>query len=364
MALIVKELVTILRDRRSRMVLIGPPLFQLFLFGFAATLEVKNVSLAILDQDHGYWARELTRRFAGAPIFTTIRSIPGMADIRPLIDRQKVILVVNIPQHFSADIKAGRPAKVQVILDGRRSNASQIVQGYVAVIVQNLDRDIARAQGLPPPPSVIVARNWFNPNLIYRWFTVPNLIGTIGMVLGLSVTALSIAREREIGTFDQLLVSPLTPTEIIIGKTIPSLLVGLLNGTVFLLISKFLFEIPFTGSLLLLYAGLTLYLLAVIGIGLFISALAQTQQQAFLGSFVFIAPAILLSGFASPVENMPDWLQTFTLINPLRHFIVIVNGLFTKDMPFETVLTNAWPLALIALVTMTSAVWLFHRSMK
>ena len=363
-SLIVKELLAILRDRRGRMVLILPPILQLFIFAFAATLEVKNVSMAVLDQDQGRWAYELVQRFAGSPTFRDIRHIVSVAEIRPLIDSQKVILVVHVPQDFSSDIEAGRPADVQLILDGRRSNAAQIVQGYATEIVQDLNLTIATKRNQPGSPSLLVVRNWFNPNLEYHWFTVPSLIGTVGLLLGLSVTALSIARERELGTFDQLLVSPLHPAEILIGKTIPSLIVGLFNGTIFLLIAIFVFRIPFTGSILLLYASLTVYMISVIGVGLFISSLSQTQQQAFLGAFVFAAPAILLSGFATPVENMPDWLQTFTLINPLRHFLVIVNGLFTKDMPIGTVFENAWPLILIALTTMTSAAWLFRRRME
>ena len=363
-ALIVKELLAILRDRRGRTVLIVPPILQLFLFAFAATLDVKSVSMAVLDQDRGRWAHELVERFAGSPTFTEIRSVAGPAEIRALIDAQEVILVVQIPQGFSGDIEAGRTTAVQLILDGRRSNAAQIVQGYAAEIVQGLNSAIAAENGRPGPPSLLVVRNWFNPNLDYHWFTVPSLIGTLGLLLGLSITALSVARERELGTFDQLLVSPLQPAEILIGKTVPSLIVGLVNGTIFLLIAALIFRIPFTGSVLLLYASLTVYLVSVIGVGLFISSLSKTQQQAFLGSFVFAAPAILLSGFATPVENMPDWLQAFTQINPLRHFLVIVNGLFTKDMPAQTVFENAWPLALIALVTMTSAAWLFRRRMQ
>ena len=363
-ALIVKELLAILRDRRGRMVLIVPPILQLFLFAFAATLDVKSVSMAVLDQDRGRWAHELVERFVGSPTFAEIRSVASPAEIRALIDTQAVILVVQIPQGFSGDIEAGRRSAVQLILDGRRSNAAQIVQGYAAEIVQDLNGTIAAERGRPGPPSLLVVRNWFNPNLDYHWFTVPSLIGTLGLLLGLSITALSVARERELGTFDQLLVSPLQPAEILIGKTVPSLIVGLVNGTIFLLIAALIFRIPFTGSVLLLYASLTVYLVSVIGVGLFISSLSKTQQQAFLGSFVFAAPAILLSGFATPVENMPDWLQTFTLINPLRHFLVIVNGLFTKDMPAGTVFENAWPLAVIALVTMTSAAWLFRRRMQ
>ena len=363
-ALVVKELLAILRDRRGRMVLILPPIVQLFVFAFAATLEVKNVSMAVLDQDQGRWAHELVQRFSGSPTFREIRLLADVAGIKTVIDKQEVILVVHIPQRFSGSIEAGRDVAVQLILDGRRSNAAQIVQGYAAQIVQDLNRTIAVEQERPEPPSLLVARSWFNPNLEYHWFTVPSLIGTLGLLLGLSVTALSIARERELGTFDQLLVSPLQPGEILLGKTAPSLIIGLFNGTIFLLIATLVFRIPFTGSIPLLYASLAVYLVSVIGVGLFISSLSQTQQQAFLGAFVFAAPAILLSGFATPVENMPDWLQTLTLINPLRHFLVIVNGLFTKDMPVGTVLENAWPLVLIAAVTMTSAAWLFRRRVE
>lgn len=363
-ALVVKELLAILRDPRGRAILIVPPILQLVIFAFAATLEVKNVSIAVRDQDHAKWAYELVQRFVGSPSFREVRYVDSVADMRPVVDAQEVIAVLHIPQDFSSDIEAGHPVSLQLILDGRRSNAAQIVQGYATRIVDQLNRDVAAAKGRPGPSSVLVVRNWFNPNLHYHWFTVPSLIGTIGLLIGLSVTALSIARERELGTFDQLLVSPLQPGEILVGKTVPSLMIGLFHGTLFLVIAVFVFRIPFTGSLVLLYASLAVYLIAVIGVGLFISSLAQTQQQAFLGAFVFAAPAILLSGFASPVENMPDWLQDFTVINPLRHFLVIVNGLFTKDMPAETVFANAWPLAAIALATMSSATWLFRRRME
>lgn len=362
-ALIVKELLALLRDPRGRTVLFVPPILQLFVFAFAATLEVKNVSMAVLDEDHGYWAHELVQRFAGSPTFVKIRHVASSHEIRSLIDTQEVIVALRVAPKFSADIEAGRPVSLQLVLDGRRSNAAQVVQGYAMRIVETLNEEIAVKKGRPGLPSLLINRNWFNPNLHYHWFTVPSLIGTLGLLLGLAVTALSIARERELGTFDQLLVSPLQPAEILVGKTAPSLLIGLFNGTVFLLIAVFVFGIPFTGSVLLLYGSLALYLISVIGVGLFISSLAKTQQQAFLGSFVFAAPAVLLSGFATPVENMPDWLQTLTVINPLRHFLVIVNGLFTKDMTAAIVLQNAWPLLLIAFVTMYSAAWLFRRRM-
>ena len=193
---------------------------------------------------------------------------------------------------------------------------------------------------------------------------MPSLIGTLTMLVALIVTGQSVARERELGTFDQLLVSPLRTHEMLIGKTVPPLLIGLVHGTIFTLAAIHVFGVPLRGSLLLLYASLVVYLAAVIGVGLFISALAQTQQQAFLGSFLFMAPAVLLSGFAAPVENMPDWLQTGTLLNPLRHFLVVVKGVFLKAMPVGEVALNTLPLALIAAVTLGAAAWLFTRRVE
>jgi ABC-2 type transport system permease protein len=364
LALIVKELRAVLRDPRARIVLVVPPILQLLIFSYAGTLEVKNVSVAVLNEDGGKGAHELVQRFAGSPTFMHIQFLSSVADIGSVIDVQKAILVVHIPQNFSSDIAAGRTAPLQLVLDGRRSNAAQIVLGYVNRIVDQMDRDIAAATGEPAPSSLIVARNWFNPNLEYQWFTVPSLLAIITTLAGLTITALSVARERELGTFEQLLVSPLKPFEIIIGKSVPSLIIGLFHATLFLLAAVFVFGIPFTGSLPLLYASLVAYLVSTIGIGLFISSIAKTQQQAFLGAFLFMSPSILLSGFASPIENMPQWLQYLTLLNPIRHFLVIVNGLFTKAMPADVVFANAWPLVAIGLVTVSSATWLFRRRME
>ena len=207
----------------------------------------------------------------------------------------------------------------------------------------------------------MVARVWFNPDQDALWSTVPSLLAILVALEGLMVTALSVARERELGTFEQLLVSPLSPAEIVIGKTIPAMLIGLGEGTLVLAVATLYFRVPLTGSLWLLYAGMTAYLLAVVGVGLFISSLALTQQQAILGTFAFMVPMVLLSGFASPIENMPDWLQTATLANPLRHFIVIVKGVFLKAMPARDVLHNLWPLTILALLTFSAATWLFRR---
>ena len=357
-ALILKELLTVLRDPRGRFVLIGPPLIQLFIFAYAATLDVTNTDIGVRNLDSGRWSTEFVQRIAAATSVRRVVRLENGDAVRDAIDLRRAIAVLQFGPDFSRNIEAGRPATVQVILDGRRSNASQIVLGYLTSIANSLSAEIdvsAKAAA-----EATVTRHWFNPTLDYQWFVVPALVGTIGLLISLIVTSQSVARERELGTFDQLMVSPLRTHEILIGKTVPPLLIGHFHATLFVLAAVFFFEVPLRGSLLLLYAGLFFFIASVIGVGLFISSLAQTQQQAFLGTFLFASPAILLSGFATPVENMPEWLQTFTLINPLRHFLVIARGLFLKDMPASEVAVNIIPLMLIAAFTLTVAGLLFR----
>jgi ABC-2 type transport system permease protein len=365
-ALIVKELLAVLRDPRSRIILIGPPLVQLFLFSYAATLDVTNVDIGILNRDAGRWSAELVQRLDGAPTFRNIKPISRLEQAREAIDNRQVLAVLNIGEDFSRNIATGKPAKIQVILDGRRSNASQIVLGYLSAITNDLS-ELVRIEDetrLRQVKSAIAVRHWFNSNLIYMWFTVPGLMGTLALLIALVVTGQSVARERELGTFDQLMVSPLRVHEILIGKMLPPLIIGVVQATAFLLVATLFFEVPLRGALALLYVGVVFFLAAVIGIGLFISSLSQTQQQAFLGTFLFAAPAILLSGFATPIENMPEWLQLITEANPLRHFLVIVRGVFLKDMPLPDVASNIVPLILIAAFTLSVAAWLFRQRME
>jgi ABC-2 type transport system permease protein len=360
--LIIKELLAALRDPRARYILILPPVVQLLVFSFAATQEVRNVRLGVRNDDYGTAARDLVARFEGSANFTATHYLRSDADIAPAVDSRRVLMVLHIDADFSRRLAAGHKATVQLILDGRRSNAAQIVAGYAQAIIDSYNRELAVVRRLPDPPSVVAARVWFNPNLETTWNTLPSLVVILTTMLGLVVTSLSVARERELGTFEQLLVSPLEPIEIVIGKTVPSLIIGLVEGSLMLLVGVVGFRVPFQGSLPLLYAAMVVYLAAVIGVGLFISSLARTQQQAILGAFVFMVPAVLLSGFASPIENMPDWLQTLTLLNPLRYYMLIVKGVFLKAMPAAMVLELLWPLALIALATLTAATWLFrHR---
>ncbi len=365
-ALIVKELLAVLRDPRGRVILIGPPLVQMFVFSYAATLDVTNIDVGILNRDSGRWSAEYVQRIDGATQFRSIQPISRLEEARQAIDNRRVIAVLNFGQDFSRNVAAGKPAEVQVILDGRRSNASQIVLGYLTAIANDVSQSIrVEDEGaLGKTGDTIAVRHWFNANLTYAWFTVPSLLGTLGLLIALVVTGQSVARERELGTFDQLMVSPLRVHEILIGKMLPPLIIGLAQATAFLLVAVFFFQVPLRGSLMLLYIGVVFFLASVIGVGLFISSLAQTQQQAFLGTFLFAAPAILLSGFATPIENMPPWLQIITEANPLRHFLVIVRGVFLKDMPTLEVASNIVPLCIIALFTLSVAAFLFRARME
>lgn len=360
-ALIIKEILAVWRDKKSRLVLIVPPIVQLFIFAFAATLDVINVPIGIINRDNGERAFELVQRFHGAPTFNHIVYLQSVSEMAPFIDEQRGVMIVSIDQQFSRNLDAGKPADVQLILDGRKSNSAQIIAGYAQQIISQYNQDFAASVHAKAQNTQLFPRNWFNPNLIYLWYNVPSLCGILTMVVSLVVTALSIAREREMGTFDQLLVSPLQPLEILIGKAIPAIIISMAEGTIIILAAIYIFKIPLTGSLGLLYFSMFFFVCAIVGVGLFISALCSTQQQAILGSYVFMSPAVLLSGFATPIENMPVWLQYITYANPPRYFLKVARGVFLKAMPADVVFQETWPLALIALFTLTGATLFFRR---
>lgn len=363
-SLIIKEFLAILQDKKSRLILILPPILQLFIFAFAATLDVTNISMAVLNQDYGKIAYELTQRFQGFPYVRHIKYLDHESQIKEVIDNQEVMMVLHIQENFSRDLLENRKAEVQLILDGRKSNTTQIIQGYAVKIIQRYNRDLAAKLDFKDPPSILIPRNWFNPNLIYSWFTVPGLVAVLTMVTCLLVIALSIARERESGTFDQLLVSPLNSWEILFGKAIPGIIIGMGEGSVILLGAIFLFGIPFTGSIIFLYISLLIFVCSVVGIGLSLSSLCKTQQQALLATFVFISVSVILSGFGTPIENMPMWLQNFTYVNPLRFALVIVRGIFLKELPFNDILRNLFPISIMAVINSLIAAWFFRKRIE
>jgi drug efflux transport system permease protein len=361
-AQIIKELLSFLRDPKSRITLIIPPLVQLFVFSFAATLDVTNVTLGVLNDDGGRGSYELIQRLDGAPFVDRLVFVNNPEELAGLVDRREVIAGIHFPADFSRDLHDGKPAVAQVILDGRRANSSQVTFGYLTRIAAGLGAEIAAASGTVQPS--IAERHWFNPNLIYRWFIVPSLSGILAMLIALLVTALSIARERELGTFDQLLVSPAQPLEIVIGKAVPALVLGTLLGCAMITAGVLAFRIPFTGSLLLLLMSLVLFISSMVGIGLVISSICRTQQQAILGTFSSVVPFVLISGFTTPVENMPNWLQVVAAASPLKYYLIIVRGTFLKALPPAEIFANAWPMAAIAVVTLTAAIVIVRRNLQ
>lgn len=358
--LIRKELQSLLREPQTRAILIVPVIVQVVLFPFAATLDVTQTTLAIFDEDAGHHSVELTQRMAEASTFSHVMLLKNSEQIAPTINDQRALLVVRFPEHFSGALDNGQPVSLNLILDGRNSNSAQIAVRDIQEIVQEYQQSLLAGQ-TKIDQSKIIIRNWYNPNLNYKWFVVPSLIALIATIGILIVTSLSVAREREQGTLDQLMVSPLTTWQIFLGKAVPAQIVALIQATIVLAAGILAYRIPFAGSLWLFYFTMIIYGFSLVGFGLLISALCATQQQAFIGVFVFMMPAILLSGYISPVENMPVWLQDITWINPVRHFTELTRQIYLKNAQFSVVWQSVWPLLVIAASTGSAAYWMFRR---
>lgn len=362
-AIIVKELWAVLRDPRARISLIVPPLIQLLVFGYASTLEVRNVAIGVLDQDGGQWSHEIIQRVAGSPNVKRVVRLDSDAALTQAINTQQVIAALRFDSHFSADVSSGRGGVMGAVFDGRKSNAAQIVGGYVERIVAGVSTDIHVARP-PPVPGSSRVTYWFNPNLDYLWFTIPSLVVIISLVSSTAVVSQSVAREKELGTYDQLMVSPFRVWEILAGKMVPPVLIGIANATLYIVANPLVFGVPFRGSLLLFYPSLVVFLLAVAGIGLLVSVVANTQQQAFLGMFALTVPVFLLSGYAAPIDNIPPFLQIVAEANPAKHFLIVTEGLFLKGMPAADVFANTWPMLVIAVVTIGAASALFRSRLE
>ena len=359
-SLVLKEFQSLLSTTSGRLLLVLPVVLQTALFPFAATLEVKNASLAVFNEDHGRASVEMVQRFAASGAFTQIIPVWNEAEVEAAIGTREALLAVHIPPDFSRKIAAGESSPVQVLLDGRRSNSSQIAFSYLQSVLEVYLKERAALAGKVLPSEVVV-RNWFVPNLEYTHFILPSLVAIVTTIGSLIITALSVAREREQGTFEQLLVSPLTPEMIMIGKTVPAVLVGFFQATLILIASVFIYDVPFRGHLILLYGAMFFYALALAGVGLFISSVSKTQQQAFLGAFAFMVPAILLSGYTAPVENMPIWLQNLTWVNPVRHFVEIVKGVYLKDASITRIFSLVVPLVIISMANLAAAALMFRK---
>lgn len=357
-----KELLTILKDPATRAILVAPAIMQSLVFGYGATYDLTDVPYALLDQSRNGASSELIAHLDSTGVFHRVATLRSQADIRDVIDTEKALLVIQIPADFEQRLSAGQTAAIQLILDARNSNTAGSAAGYVSAVVERYNAGLRTRAGVPPPSLTVESRAWFNPNLETRWNLLPGMIAALSMLQTLLLTALSVAREREQGTFDQLLVTPMSPLEIMIGKALPPVLVGLVQSSLVLLVALFWFRIPMAGSLLTLYTGLLFFTVASVGIGLSISAVSANMQQAMLYAFVLLMPLMLLSGLTTPVRNMPQVLQVATLANPLRFAIDLVQRVYLEGVGLGTVWHNLIPLAVIAAVTLPLAAWLFrHR---
>lgn len=359
-ALIKKEFITIWKDPKSRGIIIAMPLLQLFVFANAITMEVKNIDTVIIDRDNSVESRELISRFEHSPRFRKFYFALNEKDFQEKIDNQKVQIGIYINNDFSTAVKSKKPTNVLIISDGRQTNSAAIASGYASQIINDYNSEITGVEGARINP---VIRNWFNPNLEYRWYILTVIIAMLALVITLLLTALSIAREREMGTFDQLIVSPLSSFEILLGKTIPPLTIAMILTVFMTLIIVTCFKVPFAGSIWLFLISVFVSLLSIVGVGLFISSICKTQQQAILGVITFQMPAVLLSGFISPIEDMPAGWQYIDYLNPVRYFMFLTRGIFLKGMGVEDVIANLIPLVLIAVITLSLASWTFKRKL-
>ncbi|EQA3679476.1 ABC transporter permease [Pseudomonas aeruginosa] len=359
-ALVKKEILALVKEPSSRAILFLPALLQALLFGYGATYDLKYVPYAVLDQSRSAASVELLSRLDGTGVFEREATLTSPEQIAGQVDAGKALMVVSIPSDFHTRLAAGQRAPLQIILDGRNSSTAGSAAGYVGSIVADYNASLGSgAQGV-----TIERRAWYNPNLESRWNLMPALIAALSMMQTLLLSALSVAREREQGTFDQLLVTPLTPMQILIGKALPAILVGLIQSTVIFLIIRFWFEIPMNGSVWLLYLGLITFTIAAVGVGLSISALSLTMQQAMLYTFLLIMPLMLLSGLLTPVRNMPQVLQLATYVNPLRFGMSIVRRVYLEGAGVGDVALEFIPLLVLAAITLPLAAWLFRNRLS
>ncbi|MBP5352743.1 MAG: ABC transporter permease [Alphaproteobacteria bacterium] len=362
-ALVIKEFQIIWSDPKNRVMIICPPILMLAVFAFAATFEVNSISMLIYNKDNSAISRALTDKLANTPYIKHIHSVDNPQELQRLLDNEKAFVALTIPEDFAQKIYRGEAPTVQLILDGRKSNTAQVVSGYITLIMNSFQYEIEGGDFAKSPIRMQV-RHWFNPELNYQWYIVISFMGVLVTVMMLAITALSVAQEKELGTFDQVLVSPLKPFQILIGKTIPAISVAYFDLTIMILAGHFIFHIPAARGYIMIYACILVFLLSIAGIGLFISTICQTQQQAIFGVFFFLAPTFLLSGFITPIENMPEILQKTSPINPLTHFFKLMRGLFLKEIDNTAVWESIFPLLIIAVCTLSFACWFFNRKIN
>ncbi len=367
--MLIKEFIQILRDPKMKGVIFLMPVIQLVIFGYAVTTDVRNLRTAIHDMDNSVSSREFIARIAGSGYFEVIAHVDRAARAAQMLDHAEAQVVLRIDRGFHADLVANRTPTLQVIVDGTDSNTAGIALDYIGQIVNDFSADILiarinRLRGHSPPVASVELqpRAWFNENLESRNFYVPGVIAIIVMLITLMLTSMAVVREKEIGTMEQIMVTPITSTEFILGKTVPFALIGFADVALVTIVGVLWFNVPIRGNLLLLFGATALYLMTTLGVGLLISTVSQTQQQAMMSTFFFYFPAVLLSGFMFPIANMPTLIRWFTYLNPLRYFLVIVRGIFLKGIGPAVLWPQMFALAVMGVILLWVASRRFQKT--
>ncbi len=359
--MLIKEFIQVFRDPKMRGIIFVMPVLQVLVFGYAVSLDVNTIATAVYDLDNSVASRELVARFVKSGYFEVVENVDSRERVRALLDRGKVSAVLQMNKGFGNALRAGRTAELQLIVDGTDSNTAGVVLDYSAKITKELSQKVlitrfthVKGSFQRPGRVELATRAWFNDNLESRNFYVPGVIAIVVMLITLMLTSMAVVREKEIGTIEQIMVTPITPSEFILGKTIPFALIGFLDVVLVTVVGVFWFGVPVHGSLALLFFATALYLMTTLGIGLLISTVSRTQQQAMMSAFFFYFPAVLLSGFMFPIANMPEVIQWLTYLNPLRYFLVVVRGIFLKGVGPEIL----WPQMLALAALGVALLWL------
>jgi ABC-2 type transport system permease protein len=369
--MLIKEFLQVLRDKRARTLLIGPPIIQMLVFGYAATFEIRDVGTVVLDLDRSPASREFIARFESSPYFNVQPRAAHRRELEQAIERGRATIAIHIHPGFAEKLGKGQSAPVQVIVDATDSNTALIALGYIGRIADRFAQEqmAARLERSMPleaggvPQITLERRPWYNPDLRSRWFFVPGVIGSILLIIVTILTAFAVVREREIGTLEQMMVTPIRPWEFILGKTLPFFLIGLFQVALLATFGTLWFRIPFRGEVWVLFGGAVLFILCMLGIGLFISTVSATQQQAMVTAFFFTMPAITFSGFGFPIASMPEVLQWLSYLDPLRYFLIVIRGVYLKGVGMDVLWPQFAALAVIAAVMLSVSILRFHKSL-
>ena len=360
--IVIKEFIQTFRDKRMRFFLIVPPIVQLMMFGYVVTMDVDRIPTAVYDLDRSADSRELVRRLSSSGYFVLNEQPGSSKEMMDLLDRGKILCAVQINQDFQEQVRKGIPTSVQVLIDGTDSNTALIAMGYIERVIAKFGAERSGSGSIIRTSRIdLRTRAWYNPELKSRNYNVPGVIASILMLICLILTAMAIVREREAGTMEQLMVTPITSLELMLGKTIPFALIGFLDMILITVAGISWFNVPIRGSVFILFLSTGVYILSALGIGLFISTVSRTQQQALMSTMLFYMPAILLSGFAFPVENMPLFSQYVTYLNPLRYFLIIIRGIFLKGNGFDILWPQMTALFMIGIIVFTLSAFRFRK---